>query len=505
MFNVLTEGFKKATSRLQGKTTLTSDNLSQSLKDIQMSLLEADVEYGIAKAFLKRVQEKALGTEVKLKAGKGAARMKVSAGDHFVSICKDELTQLMGADVSPLEFGKNSPAVVMMVGLQGTGKTTTSGKLARYLHQHGKRKPLLVAADIYRPAAVDQLQVLGKSIGIPVFHEAKQSPVVICQKAIKHAMKEGYDTVIFDTAGRLTVDTDLMAELGNIKQKTKPDHILLVCDAMMGQDAVTTADAFHKQLDLSGFVMTKLDGDARGGAALSIKEVTGRPIKFLGVGEGMDRLEVFRPEGLSSRILGMGDVVGLMSDFEKVADEDAEADAEKMLRGQFNFKDFYKQISMLQKMGPLKDIMAKMPMQNMMPKANVNDQELNKIKYIIDSMTEKERLQPSLMNQSRINRIASGCGRSQKDVQDLLKKFKQMQAMMGKMGKNMSGLMGKIPGLGKLGGGMPSMGDLSQMMPGMAGAGGKSSFAMPPKRVDRDKLRKMRKSAKQNRKKNRKR
>jgi signal recognition particle subunit SRP54 len=219
----------------------------------------------------------------------------------------------------------------------------------------------------------------------------------------------------------------------------------------------------------------------------------------------MDRLEVFRPEGLSSRILGMGDVMGLMSDFEKVADDDAEADAEKMLRGQFNFKDFYKQISMLQKMGPLKDIMAKMPMQNMLPKANVNDNELSKIKYIIDSMTEKERLQPNVMNPSRMKRIASGCGRSLKDVQELLKKFKQMQSMMGKMGKNMSGLMGKIPGLGKLGGGMPSMGDLSQMMPGMAGAGGKSSLAMPPKRIDRDKLRKMRKNAKQNRKKNRKR
>ena len=502
MFDILAEGFKKASSRLQGKTKLNEENISQSLKDLQTSLLEADVEYSIAKNFLNKIKEKSLGTEINLKAGKNRSRMKVSAGDHFVRICKEELTNLMGPEESSLDLGSNLPAIIMMIGLQGTGKTTTSGKLANHLLKHKKRKPLLVAADTYRPAAVEQLKILGERISVPVYFEEKKTPVEICKNSIKHAIKHGLDTVIFDTAGRLTVDDELMSELKLIKQKTKPTHTLLVCDAMMGQDAVTTASAFHDKLDLSGFIMTKLDGDARGGAALSIKEVTGKPIKFLGVGEDLERLEEFRPEGLSSRILGMGDVVGLMDDFEKVADQDTEEDAEKLLSGQFNFKDFYKQISMLQKMGPLKDIMAKLPMQNMLPSnAQVDDQELVKVKAMIDSMTEKERVRPDLMNPSRIKRISRGSGRSLKDINDLLKKFKQMRLMMGKMGK---GLMGKIPGLNKLGGQMPSLGDMSQMMPSMAGGGG-GSFSSMPKRVDRAKLKKMRKAAKQNRKKNRKR
>ena len=309
-----------------------------------------------------------------------------------------------------------------------------------------------------------------------------------------------------------------MGELVDIKKTTKPDNILLVCDAMMGQDAVTTAKAFNDTLDLSGFIMTKLDGDARGGAALSIKEVTGKSIKFLGMGEELDRLEEFRPEGLASRILGLGDVVGLMQDFNRVSEEDQEAQAMKMLQGQFNYKDFYKQIEMIQKMGSLKDIMAKLPMQDMLPKdANVDDKELVRIKAMIDSMTEKERIGFNPLDESRMTRISKGSGRSLKEVKELNKKFLSMKKMMGGLGKNLGGLMGKIPGMGGLnqmnnlrkmaknagmgamGGGMPDMGSLANMFGGM-GAGGSSA----PRTFDRDKQKKMRKAAKKARKKNRK-
>ena len=494
MLDTLTSGFQKANDRLRGRTVLTEDNITESLNDIRTSLLEADVAYSVTKSFLERVKEKALGQKVDLKAGKGSDKVKVGAGEHFVKICKQELEDLMGPDNSSLIFPKNKPAVIMMLGLQGTGKTTTAAKLANYLVKNKKKKPLLVAADIYRPAAADQLKVLGKKINIPVFHLENEKPLRICKEAIKQANRDGHDVVILDTAGRLTIDTVLMDELKEIKKATTPDNMLLVCDAMMGQDAVTTAKSFNDELDLSGFIMTKMDGDTRGGAALSIKEVTGKTIKFLGMGEDVEQLDEFRSEGLASRILGMGDVVGLMEDFEKVASEDSEAEAKKMLSGQFNFKDFYKQISTIQKMGSLKDIMAKLPMQNMMPQAgNINDKELVKVKAMIDSMTEKERIQPDLLNtQPRVQRIAKGSGRTTQEVQGLIKKFKQMKLMMG----NMGGFMSKIPGLGKLKGSMPSPGDLSGLLSKSSAKSSGQTFATQVRKVDREKLKKLRKAAK---------
>lgn len=511
MLDVLSSGFKEAKLKFKGKATLSEENVKAATAAIRKSLLEADVEYGVTKTFIQRVQDKALGQEVSLKAGKAGKAMRVSPADHFVNICQEELEGLMGPVDAELRYADNRPTSIMMVGLQGTGKTTTTGKIANFLKESKKRKPMLVAADIYRPAAAQQLKVLGERIGVPVFHIEGESPVKICQEAKKKAFEWDCDTILYDTAGRLTIDDGLMKELADIKVSTSPDNILLVCDSMMGQDAVTTAKSFDDLLDISGVVMTKLDGDARGGAALSIKEVTGKPIKYLGMGEELDRLEEFRPDGLASRILGMGDVVGLMQDFERVVEEDQEEQAMRMLKGQFSYLDFYKQIEMIQKMGSLKDLVAKLPMQDMIPAgADMDDRELTKIKAMIDSMTKKERLGQDPLNPSRIQRIAGGSGRKPKDVQDLHQKFTGMKKMMGMMGKNMGGLMGKIPGMNSLnqmnqlrkmakGGGLPDlggMGDLSSML----GGGGLAA----KKPVDREKQKKMRKAAKKARKKNRK-
>jgi signal recognition particle subunit SRP54 len=517
MFDILSDGFREAKLKLKGKATLTEDNVKEAITSIRKSLLEADVEYGVTKSFLSNIQEKALGQSVQLKAGKGAAAMRVSPADHFVQICQSELENLMGPVDTSINFASNRPSTVMMVGLQGSGKTTTTGKLAHFLIHEQKRKPMLVAADIYRPAAVEQLKVLGQRLGVQVYSEPGANPVDICRNAQKKALEWDCDTILFDTAGRLTIDSELMQELADIKSQTKPDNIFLVCDAMMGQDAVTTAKSFDELLDISGVVMTKLDGDARGGAALSVKSVTGKPIKFLGMGEELDRLEAFRPEGLASRILGMGDVVGLMQDFGRVAEEDQEAQALKMLEGQFSYLDFYKQIEMIQKMGSLGDLVAKLPMQDMLPKgAKLDDRELTKIKAMIDSMTEKERTGRDPLNPSRMQRIARGSGRKPQEVQELHKKFSQMRKMMGMIGKNMGGLLGKIPGMGALN----QMNQLRKMSGAMSGgAGGMPDFggglgglfggmdggASAPKRaIDRDKQKKLRKAAKNARKKNRK-
>lgn len=521
MLDVLSEGFREAKLKLRGKATLNESNVKEAIELIRRSLLEADVEYGVTKNFLQRVQEKALGQEVSLRAGKGAQRMTVSPADHFVQICQEELEALMGPVDAELKFAVNRPTTIMMVGLQGSGKTTSTGKLARYLQSKLKKKPLLVAADIYRPAAVQQLKVLGERVGVPVFHIEKENPVTICREALKKAYELSCDVILFDTAGRLTIDETLMQELADIQKETKPDNVLLVCDSMMGQDAVTTARAFDERLNLSGVVITKLDGDARGGAALSIKEVTGKPIKFLGMGEDLDRLEEFRPEGLASRILGLGDIVGLMEDFQKVSSDDQEEQALKLLQGQFSYIDFYKQIEMIQKMGSLKDLIAKLPMQDMIPKGvQLDDRELIKVKAMIDSMTKRERIGLDNLDQSRMNRIARGSGRPMKEVQELHKRFIGMRKMMGSFGKNLGGMMGKIPGLNSLnqlnnlrkmgqqaqgpgGMGLPGMGglgaaDLGAMFGGDAGGG---AFKKP---MDRDKQKKMRKEAKKARKKNRK-
>lgn len=453
MLETVTKGFKAARNRLMGKAELTSEVVDESLRDIRVALLEADVAFDVVKKFVARVREKAVGelvqTTVTDKQGK---KVKVAPGDHFVKICHDELEALMGpVDTSiPMKPKGQGVSGIMMVGLQGSGKTTTTGKIANKLKKEG-RKLLLVAADIYRPAAVDQLKVLGAQLDIPVFHEAGLQPPELAKKAYEKAKAEKLDTVIIDTAGRLAIDEALMAELDAIKANVSPDAILLVCDAMIGQDSVRTADAFNKRLAIDGFILTKLDGDARGGAALSIKEITGKPIKFLGMGEGLDKLEEFRPDGLASRILGFGDIVGLMKDFEGVVDEKkAEEDAKKLLSGNFNMRDFVEQIQTVRRMGPLKDLLEKFPLfGDMTEQMNPDEKELDKIEALFNSMTEQERKNPTLIKASRIERIAKGSGRQVKDVTELLQKFSVMQQMMGSIGQN-PGLLGNIPGFKQL-------------------------------------------------------
>ena len=522
MLDILTSGFSSAKNIFSNKTTLTSQNIEEALTLVKNSLLEADVEYGVVQNFLAQVKTKALGLTVLTKAGTSAERLRVSAGDHFVAICKEELELLMGPQQSALEFVSNRPTVIMMVGLQGSGKTTTTGKLAKYLMRKFSRKPLLVAADIYRPAAVEQLKILGKKVSAPVFHIPQKKPLEICLAAVQESFLQKCNTVLLDTAGRLTIDTDMMQELKDIKAQIKPDYIFLVVDAMMGQDAVTTAKTFDEWLGITGVIMTKLDGDARGGAALSIRQVTGKPIQFLGMGEDLDRLEEFRPEGLASRILGLGDVVGLMEDFERVSVENEEETAMKMLQGQFSFDDFYEQLSAIQKMGSLKDIIAKLPMQNMLPKnLNIDDNELTKTKVMIDSMTKKERLDPSCFNQKRIERVAKGSGHKWNEVAELIKRFKSMRDMMAGMSQGLMGkMLGKIPGMGGLnqlnqmrkmaqsmgggGGGFPGMGGAAAMgSDPFAGMFGGGPTSVPKKPVARDDAKKKRKQERNQRKKNR--
>ncbi|MCC6335996.1 MAG: signal recognition particle protein [Myxococcales bacterium] len=453
MLETVTKGFRAAKNRLLGKAELTPELIDESLRDIRVSLLEADVAFDVVKKFVARVREKAAGETVKTTAtDKAGKKVKVSAGDHFVKICHDELEALMGpVDTSLKLKPKGQVSGIMMVGLQGSGKTTTVGKLAFKLKKEG-RSLLLVAADIYRPAAVEQLKVLGEQLSVPVFHEAGLKPPELAAKAYEKARADKHDTVIIDTAGRLAIDEPLMVELEAIKATVKPENIVFVTDAMIGQDAVKTAAEFNRRLEIDGFILTKLDGDARGGAALSIKEVTGKPIKFLGMGEGLDKLEEFRPDGLASRILGFGDVVGLMKDFEQVVDQDkAEEDAKKLLSGRFNMKDFMEQIRTVRKMGSLKDLLEKMPfLGEMTEQLNPDEKELDKIDSIYNSMTEQERLEPHRINKGRAERIAKGAGRKPEQVQELMQKFGAMQQMMGAIGQD-PGLLGRIPFFKQLG------------------------------------------------------
>ncbi|NTX15518.1 signal recognition particle protein [Myxococcus sp. CA056] len=546
MLETVTKGFRAAKNRLAGKSELTPELVDESLRDIRVSLLEADVAFDVVKKFVARVREKAVGELVQTTITDASGqKRKVSPMDHFIKICHDELEALMGpVDTSLNLKPKGQLSGIMMVGLQGSGKTTTTGKLANRLLQQG-RKPLLVAADIYRPAAVDQLKVLGERLKVPVYHEPGVQPPELAKRGYAAAREQKCDVVIIDTAGRLAIDEALMNELESIKTNVHPDNILLVCDAMIGQDAVRTAAEFDRRLSLDGFILTKLDGDARGGAALSIKEVTGKPIKFLGMGESMDKLEEFRPEGLAGRILGFGDIVGLMKDFEKVVDEKkAEDDARKLLSGQFSMKDFVEQIRMVRKMGPLKDLLEKFPLfGDLTDQLNPDEKELTKIESMYDSMTAKERLRPDLINSSRIGRIAKGSGRKPEDVRELLQKFGMMQQVMGTIGQN-PGLLGRIPGFKQLGqlsqmrnmdlssmfggdpkmmekmmsGGMPGMGmpmQLPQVAPGYTPPMGQAAMAKarlmgyaPPaasgKPEDRDAIKERRKREKDNKKKNRK-
>jgi signal recognition particle subunit SRP54 len=500
MFDALTKGFKAARNRLAGLTELTEQNVDSALREVRLSLLEADVELGVVKAFLARVKAKALGEVVRVRAkGDDGQTLKVSASDVFVKICHDEMIAFMspGEGDAIVMAPKGQVTGIMMVGLQGSGKTTTCAKLARWLQKQGK-KPMLVAADMQRPAAVEQLKVLGGQIDVPVFNVPGATPLDICRQGLAQARGAGKnDVIIYDTAGRLAIDEPLMDELSEIKAACEPQNIMLVVDAMIGQDAVKTSKAFHDRLHLTGVVLTKLDGDARGGAALSIREVTGAPVRFAGVGETLDKFEEFRPDGMASRVLGMGDVVGLMQDFQGVVDEkDAAEKAMKMLEGQFSLDDFLEQIRMIQKMGSIKDLLAKMPgMSDMMPPGvNIDDGELTRVEAIIQSFTKFERKDPYALirEPTRVTRIAKGSGQPDQQVQELVQKFLFMKQMMGGLGQNM-GMMGKIPGMKNLamaknlrkqmaqGGGfpgMPGMGMPGMGMPGM-GFPGMPGMGMP--------------------------
>ena len=495
MFDALAKGFKAARNRLAGLTELSEQNVESALREVRVSLLEADVELGVVKAFIARVKEKALGEVVRTRGkDQGGRAVKVSASDVFVKICHDELVSFMspGDGPSVVFAPKGQVTGIMMVGLQGSGKTTTCAKLARWLEKQGKR-PLLVAADMQRPAAVEQLKILGEQIGVPVFNVPGATPLEICTQGLAAAREGKQDVVVFDTAGRLAIDETLMTELADIKAAVAPQNVLLVVDAMIGQDAVKTSKAFHDRLGLSGVGLTKLDGDARGGAALSIREVTGSPVRFVGVGETLDKLEEFRADGMASRVLGMGDVVGLMKDFQEVVDEkDAAEKAMKMLEGQFTLDDFLEQIRMIQKMGSLKDLIAKMPgMGDMLPPGvNLDDGELVRVEAIIQSLTKLERRDPYALirEESRVVRIAKGSGQPQEQVKELVQKFLFMKQMMDGMGANL-GMMGRIPGMKNVAmakqlrkqmaqGGMPGMGGLG--MPGMGMPGmGMGGFGMP--------------------------
>jgi signal recognition particle subunit SRP54 len=502
MFDALTKGFQQAQNRLAGLTELTEGNIEPALREVRLSLLEADVELGVVKRFLARVKDKSLGETVRTRVKAQGVTHKVSARDVFIKICNEELVAMMSHDGPAIHFSESAsrPTAIMMVGLQGSGKTTTAAKLAKLLKGKQSKKPLLVAADMQRPAAVEQLKVLGKQIGVPVFNIEGGDPVEICRQGLEEAKKNKHDVVVFDTAGRLAVDELLMHELEAIKTAVTPENIYLVIDAMIGQDAVKTAKAFNERLSITGVVLTKLDGDARGGAAVSVKEVTGAPPLFMGEGETLDKLEEFRAEGMATRILGMGDVVGIVQKFEEVIDkEQAALEAEKMLQGNFTLDDLLNQLRTIKKMGSLKDIVAKLPMfPGGLPEgANLDDRELVKMEAIIQSMTKHERREPEVLirEPGRPRRIAKGSGTKEQDVTEVVQKFMFMKQMMSQMSGNM-GLMGKIPGMKQMamakqmrkamaggGGGMPGMGGFPGMpgmgMPGMGGFPGMPGMGMP--------------------------
>src|SRR5450432_1353382 len=525
MFETLTKGFRSAKQRFQGLAELDEATVDEALKDVRTSLLEADVGFDVVQDFCQRIREKAVGVIVKVKASSKEKVRKVSPEDHFVKLCHDELIELMGPVDSGLKYAKKGPTGVMLVGLQGSGKTTTVGKLARYLEKQHKR-PLLVAADVYRPVAIDQLQILGKQLGIPVYAEPGGSPPDICEKAVRVASETGRDVILFDTAGRLAIDEPLMQELAEINRRCHPANILLVVDAMIGQDAVGTAKAFNDRLNLDGVILTKLDGDARGGAALSVKAVTGKPIKFVGMGESSDRLEEFRPDGMASRILGRGDVVGLVQQFEDVVDEEkAEQDAVRMLTGKFDMNDFIEQIAVLKKMGPLREMMDKIPgASEAIPEGvQVDDRELVRISAMISSMTGDERRHPerfivtsweelveggkrkkkrsAFYDTTRLRRVAQGSGHKEQEVADLLNRFGMMRQMMMQIGMS-TGLLGKIPGFKQLAQAKKMMGlDVNQLANMMqTPSAERGHFQAPQRNIDRGKeARKARKKGRKRR------
>jgi signal recognition particle subunit SRP54 len=427
MFESLSSGFQNLVKRLGGRSRLTEENVKDALREVRLALLEADVNLGVARDFIKTVRTQALGEDVI----KG-----VDPGQMIIKIISDELTRLMGPEAAPLTFKDKPPTVILMAGLQGSGKTTTCGKLANRLKKDGKTV-MLVAADLQRPAAVEQLKVLGQQLEIPVHAETGRTPPEVCAAAVKRATAEGIDVVILDTAGRLHIDDDLMTEVAEVARLTQPHEIFLVCDAMTGQDAVNSAKAFNERLELTGVILTKLDGDARGGAALSVKAVTGKPIKFVGVGEKLDKLEAFYPERMADRILGMGDVVSLVEKAQEVMDEEeAQAQAEKMFLGSFTLADFLGLLQKVRSMGSIKDLLGMIPgLGSQMQGMNLDEREFDRNQAIIQSMTLKERLHSEILNVSRRQRIAKGSGTSMDQVNGLLRNFKMMRKQMQSMKK----------------------------------------------------------------------
>ena len=456
-FEGLTEKLSAAFKKLRGKGRLSEADVKEAMREIRLALLEADVSYKVVKQFVAQVTEKAVGADV-LEA--------LSPAQMIIKIVNQELTELMGGSSAKLTIASKPPTVVMMVGLQGAGKTTNAAKLAGFMkRQHGKR-PLLVACDIYRPAAIKQLEVVGGQLDIPVFQMGQTNPVDIAKAAIEHANKHGNDMVFLDTAGRLHVDEVLMDELRNIKQAVEPTEILLVVDAMIGQDAVNAAKSFDDALDIDGVVLTKLDGDARGGAALSIKAVTGKPIKFAGVGEKLDQLEVFHPDRMASRILGMGDMLSLIEKAEQNFNQQKALELqEKLRKNKFTLNDYLEQMSQVKNMGSLSEIAGMIPGVKASDLENVDmdDKIFQRMEAIILSMTPYERENPNVLNASRKRRIAAGCGLQVVDVNRLLKQFEMLQTMTkqfsgGKMPKHLRRMMGKKGGKGMMpgmGGGMP--------------------------------------------------
>jgi len=423
MFENLSDKLDRAFKLLKGQGQISEINVAETLKEVRKALLEADVNYKVAKQFTDTVKEKALGRDVLL---------SVSPGQLMVKITQEELTALMGGQATDINL-KSNPSVILMSGLQGSGKTTLSGKLANYLKTKRNRSVLLVACDVYRPAAVDQIKVLGEQIGVEVYSEVEnKNPVQIAQNAVAYAKSKGLNTVIVDTAGRLAVDEEMMDEISRVKDAINPDEILFVVDAMTGQDAVNTAKAFNDRLNFDGVVLTKLDGDTRGGAALSIKSVVNKPIKFVGTGEKMEALDVFYPERMADRILGMGDIVSLVERAQEQFDSKQAAELQKKIaKNQFNFNDFLGQLQQIKKMGNIKDLMGMIPgMGKMVKDIDVDENSFKSIEAIIHSMTQEERERPEVLNGGRRKRIASGSGTSIQDVNRLIKQFEDMRKMM---------------------------------------------------------------------------
>ena len=446
-FEGLTEKLTNAFKKLRSKGKLTESDVKEAMREVRLALLEADVNFKVAKDFTNRVVEKAVGTEI---------LESLTPGQQVVKLVNDELTDLMGGAAVRIAVPSRPPCIIMLCGLQGSGKTTHAGKLAFMMRKEGKH-PLLVACDVYRPAAIEQLKVVGEKAGVPVFEMGQINPVKITQEALKYAKDHGNDAVIIDTAGRLHIDEALMNELKELKATVKPHEIMLVVDAMTGQDAVNVAKSFDEALGIDGVILTKLDGDTRGGAALSVRAVTGKPIKFVGTGEKQEDLELFHPSRMASRILGMGDVLSLIEKAEQNLDEKNALELQQKLKtSTFDFNDLLSQFQQMRKMGPLKNLVAMIPgMEQHMGEIDIDDRMLDRIEAIIFSMTPREREKPDLLNASRKRRIAAGCGMKVEDVNRLVKQVEMMQKMFkqvgGKKGRGLRGMMGGMPAMGGLG------------------------------------------------------